>query len=581
MTIPASAIVSVTPSVIDSGGSALVLQGLLLTTNTRVPIGSVLAFASATAVSDYFGGTSDEATAGNDYFLGFDNSTKKPGSVLFSQYNKVDVAGYLRGGDLSGMTLAELKAIPANTLTVNVEGVAETSSSIVLSGATSFSNATAIIEAAFTLPDFSVSYDSVSGGFVFLNDTAGIESTVDYPVSTEATASACTTAGTVLTVGGTIAGTFRVGSVVSGTDTTNSIPANTTIVNQLTGTAGAAGTYTISHAATPSGMISAAVTSTGPLGDLAVSLALSRTMGAVLSQGADATTPTLAMSAIIAHTTNWATFTTLFNPDATGNTNKMLFSSWANASADRYAYISWDPDITATQSTNATTSMGALLDDSSSDGTSLIYTPTFDKAVMICGMAASIDFEETNGRINFAFRSQSGQTADVTDRTKSENLLANGYNFYGEYATGNDQFVWLYNGSISGRWKWLNSYIYQIWLNNAFQLALMTMLATMKSVPYNNSGYAIIRAWLMDPIRAALNFGAIRPGVSLSSGQAIAVNTSAGMAIDGTLSSQGWYLQILDATAQVRGNRGTPPMKFFYMDGGDVNSINLNSIEVQ
>jgi hypothetical protein len=59
------------------------------------------------------------------------------------------------------------------------------------------------------------------------------------------------------------------------------------------------------------------------------------------------------------------------------------------------------------------------------------------------------------------------------------------------------------------------------------------------------------------------------------------VNAAAGLAIDTVLSSQGWYLQILDATPQVREARGTPPCTFWYMDGGSVQNINLASVEVQ
>ena len=50
MTIPASHFVSVVPSVISAGGSALNLQGLALTSGTRVPIGQVLSFPTAAAV---------------------------------------------------------------------------------------------------------------------------------------------------------------------------------------------------------------------------------------------------------------------------------------------------------------------------------------------------------------------------------------------------------------------------------------------------------------------------------------------------------------------------------------------------
>ena len=60
MSIPASAIVQVNPGVINAGGQALALNGLILTANTAIPIGSVQPFASSTAVSAFFGASSTE-----------------------------------------------------------------------------------------------------------------------------------------------------------------------------------------------------------------------------------------------------------------------------------------------------------------------------------------------------------------------------------------------------------------------------------------------------------------------------------------------------------------------------------------
>jgi hypothetical protein len=87
----------------------------------------------------------------------------------------------------------------------------------------------------------------------------------------------------------------------------------------------------------------------------------------------------------------------------------------------------------------------------------------------------------------------------------------------------------------------------------------------------------------MDDITQAVNFGAIREGVQLGSAQAQEVNTAAGRKIDGILSSRGWYLQVLasQATAQVRANRQSPPCKFWYMDGGSVQQLNLASVMIQ
>ncbi len=89
--IPASQIVSVTPSVLAAGGNALDLIGIILTQSTRPPYGQILSFPTSGSVAAYFGSSTNEAALAAIYFLGFDNSNKKPGSLLFAQYNTHDL----------------------------------------------------------------------------------------------------------------------------------------------------------------------------------------------------------------------------------------------------------------------------------------------------------------------------------------------------------------------------------------------------------------------------------------------------------------------------------------------------------
>ena len=93
------------------------------------------------------------------------------------------------------------------------------------------------------------------------------------------------------------------------------------------------------------------------------------------------------------------------------------------------------------------------------------------------------------------------------------------------------------------------------------------------TIPYNEAGYGVLRAAAMDTINTAVSAGFIRQGVSLSEAQKVQVNTEAGLDIAGTLNTQGWYLQILDPTTQVRAERGTPVVNFWYMDGGSIQKI--------
>jgi hypothetical protein len=471
---------------VGTGGSALSLNAVILTTNESLPAKSITPFATLNDVKTYFGIESEEYLAASIYFKGFTGSNIKPGKIYFSTFLATDVEAWLRGDSLK-LTLAQLKAV-TGSLTVEIDGAEKTGASIDLSAATSFSNAATIIGTAISSD---VVYDEFYKAFLIRSGTAGIASTIDY--------------------------------------------------------------------------------ATGTLAD---ELLLSKDKGALLSQGAAADTPATAMDNVTQKTQNWATFTTLFEPDSDG---KVAFADWTNNQNSNYAYVMWDTDIDATKPDGG--SVGAYLTTLDYDGTIPVYGE-LDKAAFVCGMAASIDFTEYNGRITFAFKGQSGLVPNVTDATIAQNLLSNGYNFYGAYAAPTEQFNLFQNGQISGVWRWADAYINQIYLNGQLQLALLNMLSNVKSLPYNNDGYGVIRAVCLDPIKEALNFGSIRTGIPLSELQKSEINSAVGKRVDDILTNVGWYLQILPASAQTRGNRTSPPMKLWYTDGGSIQQLNLASIDV-
>lgn len=579
-TIPVSQIINIVPNVLAAGGASLDLNGLFLTTSARVPVGAVQSFSDADAVDDYFGPTSSEASIAGVYFAGFDNSLAKPGAILFAQYPIANVPAYLRGGNISGLTLAQLQAL-SGTLGIVIDGSLK-QGSVNLAGAASFSNAGVLVADALSIRGPSVA--TFTGSI----------------------------AGTTLTVSAVASGTLDVGQVISGTGVVA-----TTYISALASGTGGTGTYTVSDTQTAlsqamtayapavqydsiSGAFVVYSGTTGPAssiafgsGAMATSLLLTQATGAVLSQGTGATTPGAFMDAVTVVTEDWATFTTLFDPDTSGHTNKLAFAAWANGEGDRYAYVGWDTDAAPITTVPATASFGYAVDQASYSGTFVLYAPDAASgagdAAFVCGIAASIDFTATNGRTTFAFRKQSGLLASVTDGQIAINLggdpqstgRGNGYNFYGAYGTANDEFIWLQRGFVSGRFLWMDSFVNQIWLNNAFQLAIATFLSNALSVPYNAAGKAQIESALADPINAGLNFGAFRSGVTLSQSQRASVNAQAGLDIAGTLETRGWYLQVGTATAEVRAARASPPCKFFYTDGQSVQAINLASIAVQ
>lgn len=308
---------------------------------------------------------------------------------------------------------------------------------------------------------------------------------------------------------------------------------------------------------------------------IATGLGLTLAAGAVHSPGAAIAVPAAFMTAIVNQLQNWFTFTNVAEPvDAT----KLAFAAWVNTQNARYKYVQSDSSATPTTGP-AANSFGVLT--STFTGVVAIYDPTGgDLAAFECGATASIAAGEPNGRITFAFKGQAGLAVSVTDETTATNLIANGYNFYGSYATAAQKFQWYQPGQISGAWLWDDSYTDQVILNNALQLSLAELMGTIKSIPYNTAGYSLIRSAMADPINAAISFGSIVAGVELSASQIAEVNQAAGVKIDSFLFNFGYFLQILDPGSVVRGQRGSPIITLWYVDGESVQKINFSSIDV-
>lgn len=577
MSIPASELVNVIPSVLSPGGNPLSLNAVMLTNSSRVPIGAVQAFETLEDVQDFFGPSAIEATLAAKYFAGFDNATSLPSVLYFAQYNAVDVAAYLRSGSFEGTTLAQLQAL-SGTVIVVVDGEIVTSANIDLSTAVSFSNAAALIQAGLQTPG------SIFEGTGTIDDGAG-------------------GAGNTLTISAVTSGALHLGDIVTGGVSPAAITAF------LTGTGGV-GTYTVGGAAqdfNPGGTLrvtsAATVTYDSQLarfvigspttgadstmayatGTLSAGLKLTAVTGAQLSQGADAATPADFMPGVVIVTQNWATFMTVFEPDTDG---KLAFAEWVQTTNQRFAYVAWDSNVTVTQG-DAPTSFGAQVKAAEMDGIYPHYEPATDdgngrKAAFICGTVASIDFAQPNGRITFAFKGQAGLVADITNASAYGFLKANGYNGYCAFATANNRFVNEQPGSTPGAWRWFDAYVNQIWLNAELQLAIMTLLTQINSIPYNAEGYNLLRASCNDPIQRGLINGVIQQGVTLSNSQRAQINTAAGSTDAATaVQNNGYYLQILDASPEVRAARGSPPMSLWYTDGGSIQNIELSSIDVQ
>ena len=496
MAIPASQIVNVTPRLIAAGGTDLVMNGLLLTTNSLIPTsGMVVSFTSADDVGAYFGTTSGEYDFAARYFLGYDNSFKKPKALLCALRVLTAQGAWLRGGKLTA-DLATLTAVTDGSMEITIDGTLASLSSIDLSSATSLSAVAAEITTALGAAG-TCTYSSFTGAFQINSATTGAASTITFA-----------------------------SAAASGTD----------------------------------------------LSDL---LCLTQNKGAILSPGLDAMTVADNFAAIKTETDNFVSFSTLY--DATDD-ETLALAAWATAQGVDYLYVPWSTEATLLDATSVL-SIAALLRDANAGATAGVYGSS-DYAAFVMGAVASIDWDRINGVINLAHKGQTGLAPNVMDAQSAVALEANNWNFYGNYATRNDNFYLFFPGCMFGQYKFIDPYVNAIWLKNVIQVSCMAGLASVGRVPYNDAGYAIIRAWLVDPVNRALRNGTIDVGVALSESQKAQLIQEAGEDISEELFVNGFVIRIDDPGASVRVNRASPTISLWYTYGGGVNRLEIASTAI-
>lgn len=276
--------------------------------------------------------------------------------------------------------------------------------------------------------------------------------------------------------------------------------------------------------------------------------------------------------------TPFSGFSTAYEPTAA---DLLSFANWTASQNNLVMFVGWDTAPAAVLA-NQSGLFGQIVKAQSLSGVAAVYSDPMAAALVLAVMS-SLDFSATAGRQTLAGRANALIVPVVTDGTSAANLLVNGYNFYGAYAEGSQNWQFFEDGHIGGTFAWIDSFICQMWLNQSFRIDLVNLLLSLGQIPFNIEGDTLIEAALQDTISQGLTFGAIQSGVTLSATEAAQVNAAAGKAIDSVLSTRGWYLKpgASTATPSVRVARGPISAVFWYTDGQSVQSINLSSVEVQ
>lgn len=308
---------------------------------------------------------------------------------------------------------------------------------------------------------------------------------------------------------------------------------------------------------------------TVPSGDIATALGFNAET-AVISDGQDANTMTQSMENLTDKFTNFVTFTTLDEPT---DEEALELAQWATTNYTAgvlYLYVCWDTSE-ANYDPNNNSVISEQLQLENVGATCVCFGVTM--AAFVMGVTASIAWDQVNSTITYAFKHLSGFGANV-DKTSYANALDKHKVLYmGNFSTRNDNFILSYNGAMLGEWDWLDAYINAVWLCNALQVQLMAMFQSANRIPYNENGYAKIRSNCKDVINRAINNGVIDLGVNISNAQKAELTTLLGADYSDEIRNNGYFLQIVDATAAIRQARNTPSINLVYTYAGAVHKL--------
>ena len=580
MSISANTIVQSVPSVLNAGGTTTSENGVILSENALLPFGAPVAFQAASGtpnanVANFFGPQSLEAAMAAVYYSGFSLATTLPQTLYFSRYAASAIGAFLNGIP-NAATIAQMQTIrPA----------AGTASIATGTGGLGTMTCTVAPASGAYAPGQLLTGTGVTAGTRIVAQLTGTTGGIGtYSVSISQT-----TASTAIT------GNYDLNVAIDGANLSAasldlhaaaSLSAGAAaIATALTLSGGQTCTYT---SQTNSFLITSGTTgSTSSIGVAtgAAAAPLGLGVGATVSQGSPVQTPQSAMTALTGYTTNWGGFATAFEPS---NTDKMNFASWTSSTNDEFFYSCYDSDTTAATVNNNGTSFGPLLITAGYGGTILTgaaqgLTANLPAAAALpLAWAAALNYSETAGRKTLGLTINQNVQPTCTDTTSYKNLLSNGYNTYGQFATENGTTSNFYNdGHISGAYGWADAYVGASWFAGALQAAVLAGFLSVKIAPYNAAGYATIEAFCKDTIDQFETYGGIQTGVELSATQIATVNTQAGSAIDQALFSQGWYLKVFPATAAQRQARQPPSATIWFTDGGGIQSLNIGSVDVQ
>lgn len=344
---------------------------------------------------------------------------------------------------------------------------------------------------------------------------------------------------------------------------------------KVTGTVGSynsdTGAITLTTEATGDGAVITYATASSEGTDIAALLGFTKDAGAVISQGVDAMTISENMDAICGVTRNWTQFTTI--KEVTDEADAKAYAAWADTDDD-YAYVFWSSDTKMCDQLTQESTVASKL--TGYNTTICVFCEDYLTAATVVAYPATIKWDANQGMKVLFGKTASNISAAVTDETVASNLDSLKVTYCGEFATRNAEFSFFNRGAMMGTmYGFFDAFIGMAWLRSCIQRSCMDGFASVNRVPYNQRGYAMIDAWISDCIISAKNVGVIDEGVSLSESQKAQITQEVGEDISKDLFSNGYWFGIEDPASNVRAERGTPQMYFYFCYGGSIQKIEM------
>jgi len=326
---------------------------------------------------------------------------------------------------------------------------------------------------------------------------------------------------------------------------------------------------------------------------LATLLNLPQASGGVLSQGAAIADPATYMTALDAANRNWVSFSTTFEPDLA---TKLEFAQWVNGS-ENYTYVAWDTEAALPLSSDST-SFAYLINGvttvDANGNTTVVTAPTYDYdntvvvyntaaiAAALMGFMASVNLNQPQGWVDYAYLQQSGLASSVSNRTTAEILESKRTYFIGDFASPTTAYKMGWAGAISGVFDWLNDFLGNRYIRAQLEQSWMDFRTQRKNLPFNDASYSSIKqVFANNVLEPAKVLGAVNSGVALDEIQTIAINALANVDDAAKLIEQtGYYIKIIPATVAQR-NARVLDVNVWYTSGGTINRVNISVFLVQ